>query len=147
MDMTTTSPRCVRMVGLLIALGGAAWVLRFTLAVGGDNAGANAGLQVVCNLLTLAGFGLPLGIALALTAHIAHRTNRAAQVAAFALFVATALGLVGLTNVSVTAFGRAMWTDAPSVLTDELPALVMGMTGLLVAPLLWQNASETRRAA
>jgi hypothetical protein len=103
---------------------------------------ASAHWQPLCSVLWLIGFLLPAGLALAFTLYFASRAGHIAQLTLFIVALIAALLVVGLTVVSVAAFARAVLIDAPRYLTDALPILVMGMTGLLVAPLLWLQERE-----
>ncbi len=136
-----TSSRLTDLIGLMVASGGVAWVTKFSLVVG---AHGDAQLQPMCNALWLVGFMLPIGIALALTLHMAGQASRARQTSAFVLFAATMLFLVGLTLTSGNAFARALLRGAPQLLTAELPLLALGLTGLALAPLFWMERQSIK---
>jgi hypothetical protein len=129
----------MRWAGIAIAGGGVAWVLKFVLIV---CTLADPRLQPVYDGLWLAGFLLPIAIAVALTIYLTRNKSRLARLGVFLISAITAFFIVALTLVSVTAFAQALLLNAPLYLTADLPVLVMGFAGLALAPLLWLEWEE-----
>ena len=126
-------------IGLVIAAGGAAWVMKIVAIVSSQDALA---VQLIASALWLAGVLLPVGLALGATYALARRASWLMRSIAFIVSFVALMGLI-IAAMSLThVVAHDLLHDAPHYLIEEIPVLLMGCAGLVLAPLFWIEWEE-----
>ena len=121
-------------IGLVIAAGGAAWVMKFAAIAGTQDAPS---VQLIAQTLWLAGVLLPVGLALGATYALARRASWLMRSIAFIVSFVALVGLIIAAMSMTHEVAHDLLHDAPHYLIEEIPVLLVGCAGLVLAPLFW----------